>query len=184
MHRTHDPKRSGSGSSSVISVAGAGQFTHSSILGDRVEVVDEVSSIGPSGIVGYVISPPTPSIHYFTSLLTDITLFCRTRDPKKKKQIIIPLVDNNFDSKDSKSSVSSSNEPYIPKELREDPNEASTAPKSTAPPRKDPYEGVYGLIAPGASSSKSNKSQASAPLLSRSRPKGWREIEEDRKSVV
>ena len=55
--------------------------------------------------------------------------------------------------------------------------------------RTDPYEGVYGLIstAPPPSSSTvatgSRSSHSKAPMLARSRPKGWREIEDEEEKL-
>lgn len=95
-----------------------------------------------------------------------------TREPKKKKTLVIPLIHSDFEASSPPSSTK-------PRELDDNATEdASNENRAVTEERKDPFEGVYGLIAPG-----SHKSGASthgkAPMLARSRPKGWREIEDE-----
>lgn len=179
MDRSHGLKRTGNGPPSLISVAGAGQFSHTSVLGSRVEVTEDASKHGSSGILGYVNSGLSPTHPHETRPLTLEPPFYRSGASKKKKQIIIPLIDNNFDSSDPSASSAAPKEPYIPKELREDPTEVVPAATPAAPPRKDPFAGGYGLLTKDQSSTKSNASSTKAPLLARSRPKGWRDIEDE-----
>lgn len=182
MDRPNAYGRSLNGPSSRNSMPGAGNFARQTILGDRKEVVDEVLSIGPSGIVGYDFSASNLNLNtIFNNSLTDIVHVRSSREVKKKKQVVIPLSDSNFGNSDDPTLSSAAPEPYIPKELREDPNEAQEKPKVVNAPRKDPYEGTYGLITPGHASTKSTSADSAkkAPLLARSRPKGWRELQDE-----
>jgi G patch domain/KOW motif-containing protein len=116
----------------------------------ETEEVDDITSIGRSGIVGSKVT-------------------------KKKRQIVIPLIQDEFghseasnaappaSSGSSGQGAASGSEPIL---------------EGAKEPRKDAYEGMFGLIAPSASHA-GRPNQSKAPMLARSRPKGWRDIEDE-----
>jgi G patch domain/KOW motif-containing protein len=162
------------GSFSSLSSGTRTSSLQTSKLGAEQEIVDEITSIGPSGIVGYEnynISVCTTSLHHINRIST----LYSSRETRKRKQLVIPLLDNQFG--ESRSSHSS-----VPPELLSSSTDKSTDEKeavtSSNQLRKDPFEGKYGLIAT-ASGGSDRSNQSKAPMLARSRPKGWRDIEDE-----
>jgi G patch domain/KOW motif-containing protein len=142
----------------------------------REVVVDDVSSLGPSGFSGYA------KLGYRTIKAlgnnTNISLLTPrgSKQPTKKKTLVIPLLQDQFGSSyDDTSSKPSETASLVTLTSTTEPTEEELESKL----RKDPFEGVYGLIAPSAGGKASSSSKSKAPLLMRSRPKGWREIEDE-----
>lgn len=138
---------------------------------EQKEEVDEISSIGPSGIVGFV-NPPFFDDKHRLQYANILRIASSTKEVKKKKQIIIPLIKHEFgdhhDTPESKASDSGT-------QASSSSQNGESATNDSKQPKKDDFEGIYGLI----TTSESRPSQSKAPMLARSRPKGWRDIEDE-----
>lgn len=146
----------------------------------RREVTEhEVASIGPGGFSGYAIS--SQSTYFPSSMqLTGYIVCSSARQAAPKKDLVIPLLQGEFQPSYGAEAPIATNAVST---ATSNQDSGSTAPESITQPRKDPYEGQYGLIAPSAGkrggSANGGAEQAKQPMLSRSRPKGWREIEDE-----